>query len=205
MTIQNHGGYDNFEEHDDEPEVELQYDSDYSDAAYYLTLLNRSSKALQYLVDSFENCDEPTMIVMFGDHQANIPGSFYNDVMGQNVETLDNVAVNKRYVVPYMIWTNYELPREVDEMSSNYFGCYVMERAGLSLSPYQKYLLALKEQLPILGINDTFQDSAGNWYTAETLPEKLSAKLKEYQTVQYNRTADRGHVVEELFTVELNK
>ena len=142
------------------------------------------------------------MIVMFGDHQANIPGTFYNELIGKDVNSLDDVELNRRYMVPYLIWTNYQLPRKTEDMSSNYFGCYIMEEAGLALSPYQKFLLTVKDKLPVLGMNNTYKDTDGNWYTADTLPDQYGKLLEDYRTAQYNRTADRGHMVEKLFNLE---
>lgn len=201
VTMQNHGAYDNFEQFGLSPEVELQYDSDYSAAAYYLTLLNESSRAFKNLTEEFSDSEQRTMIVMFGDHQANIPGTFYNELVGQDINSLDDIEMNRRYVVPYIIWTNYELEKKTEEMSSNYFGCYIMKEAGLNLSPYQKFLLTAKDTLPVLGISGTYQDTEGNWYTGDTLPEEYKQVLENYRIAQYNRTADRGNMVESLFRI----
>ena len=202
VTMQNHGAYDNFDAFGLSPELDLEYEADYSSAAFYLSLLNESSRAFKKLTEEFADSEQRTMIVMFGDHQANIPGTFYNELIGKDVNSLDDVELNRRYMVPYLIWTNYQLPRKTEDMSSNYFGCYIMEEAGLALSPYQKFLLTVKDKLPVLGMNNTYKDTDGNWYTADTLPDQYGKLLEDYRTVQYNRTADRGHMVEKLFNLE---
>ena len=84
-------------------------------------------------------------------------------------------------------------------MSSNFFGAYIMEQAGLKLSPYQKFLLTIKGTLPVLGINGTYQDAEGNWYTQDKLPDDYGKLLENYRIAQYNRTADRGNMVKSLF------
>ena len=202
VTMQNHGAYDNFDEFGLSPELDLEYDVDYLAAAYYLSLLNESSRAFKKLTEEFADSEQRTMIVMFGDHQANIPGTFYSELVGKDINSLDDVEMNRRYMVPYMIWTNYKLPKKSEDMSSNFFGCYIMEKAGLDLSPYQKFLLTIKDKLPVLGINNTYKDADGIWYTMDTLPDEYGKLLENYRIAQYNRTSDRVHMVESLFNLE---
>ena len=42
-------------------------------ANQYLSLIHESDKALEYLISYFEECEEPTLIVMFGDHYPTLP------------------------------------------------------------------------------------------------------------------------------------
>ena len=83
VTMQNHGGYegtyDNFEQ-----EVWLtgEYEGKYPKTDQYLSLMKRSDQAFQYLVEYFSRIDEPTMIVMFGDHQPSVEDEFYDDIAG---------------------------------------------------------------------------------------------------------------------------
>ena len=83
VTMQNHGGYegtyDNFEQ-----EVWLtgQYEGKYPKTDQYLSLMKRSDQAFQYLVEYFSLTDQPTMIVMFGDHQPSVEDEFYDDIAG---------------------------------------------------------------------------------------------------------------------------
>ena len=83
VTMQNHGGYegtyDNFEQ-----EVWLtgEYEGKYPKTDQYLSLMKRSDQAFQYLVEYFSLTDQPTMIVMFGDHQPSVEDEFYDDIAG---------------------------------------------------------------------------------------------------------------------------
>ena len=68
VTMQNHGGYSQSTLKGYEPDVKLNYETEYPEAQTYLSLARESDKAFQNLVEYFEKVDEPTMIVMFGDH-----------------------------------------------------------------------------------------------------------------------------------------
>lgn len=69
VTMQNHGGYDETTNGEDyEPDVKLNYDEEYPYAETYLSLARQSDLAFKDLLTYFEKVDEPTMIVIFGDH-----------------------------------------------------------------------------------------------------------------------------------------
>ena len=75
VTIQNHGSYT---VKDYPAQVQLaDQPGKYPMAEQYLTLANKTDEAFKTLVDYFSQCDEPTIIVMFGDTSlggAGIPG-----------------------------------------------------------------------------------------------------------------------------------
>ena len=47
----------------------------------YLSLIRESDSAFQYLVEYFSQVEEPTMILMFGDHQPQVATNFYTEVL----------------------------------------------------------------------------------------------------------------------------
>ena len=67
--MQNHGGYEGtFDEFDQTVWLTGDMEGKYPKADQYLSLVKRSDDAFAYLLDYFSHSDEPTMIVMFGDH-----------------------------------------------------------------------------------------------------------------------------------------
>ena len=111
VTMQNHGGYegtyDNFEQ-----EVWLtgEYEGKYPKTDQYLSLMKRSDQAFQYLVEYFSRIDEPTMIVMFGDHQPSVEDEFYDDIAGMPSSEITVQEHLMWYETPFIIWTNYSMP-----------------------------------------------------------------------------------------------
>ena len=113
MTMQNHGGYeetyDNFAQ-----EVHLtgEMEGKYPKTDQYLSLMKKSDEALEYLLDYFSQCEEPTMIVVFGDHQPSVEDEFYDEIAGVPSSQVPTPERLMWYETPFIIWTNYEQPSQ---------------------------------------------------------------------------------------------
>lgn len=198
VTMQNHGGYDQSTSGDFVSTVKLNYQNSYPLAETYLSEANITDQAFEKLVDYFKDRDEKTMIVMFGDHLPAIENEFYEELFGKSLSDLDMQELQKRYMTPYIIWTNYAAERKVEDMSSNYLGSYILEQAGLKMSAYQESLLTLKETIPIIG-QGAICDSNGNWYSLNgDLPSECSEALNEYEILQYNNIFDKTNLVSDI-------
>jgi len=196
VTIQNHGGY-GWEEY--ESTVALNYEGEYPQAEQYLSLLKESDKAMQYLLEYYQKCDENTMIVVFGDHQASIEEAFYEELIGKPLNELTFEEKQKRYITPFIIWTNYDI-EEKDNMfiSSNYLGAYALSLANVKQPAYHHFLLNLMETIPVIGKGGVC-DSDGNWYNFNDVPENVNELLNEYEILQYNNMYDKRNRVNSLF------
>ncbi len=198
VTMQNHGGYDG--ETGLEGKIFLNYTEEYPEAETYFSLIRESDRAFKDLLDYFSNINEPTMIVMYGDHWPNLEEDFFCELYNQDFNDMDMENSMSRYKTPYMIWTNYPSEYSLEDMSTNYFGSYILEQAGLELTGYNKFLLNLKEKIPIIGI-EAVCDAAGKWYSMDELPKEYKKLLEQYRIVQYNNVVDRKHRIDEAFEV----
>ena len=116
VTIQNHGSYtvENYPAEvtlTDEP-------GKYPMAEQYLTLANKSDEAFQLLVDYFSHQDEPTIILMFGDHQPSVEQEFLDKVYGITQDNMTMEQYMDKYKTPFLIWANYDLPDDQIPTSS---------------------------------------------------------------------------------------
>ena len=198
VTMQNHGGYETGRLNGYEPDVKLQYKRSYPAAEIYLSLARESDKAFKKLLEYFEKVDEPTMIIMFGDHWPRVESGFMSKVLGKNKQDLDWEEVQTTYTTPYVIWTNYPSETVEQDMSSNYLGSYVLEQAGVELTDYNRFLLSLKETLPIIGV-DAVCDSEGNWYAEDQLPEEYQKLITDYNILEYNNQFDKKNKITDFF------
>lgn len=197
VTMQNHGGfdksYDNFKQ-----EITITDNHTSPTADQYLSLVKKTDEAFAYLVDYFKKVDEPTIIVMFGDHQPSLGSDFYDSLYGKTSGKLTREELLKKYITPFIIWTNYPIRAEqIDRMSANYLGAYVMTEAGLKTSPYQKFLMDLYEELPVINAMGAI-DSQGNYYK-DVLDTPCKDTVKQYQILQYNNLIDTKHTVRSFF------
>ena len=167
----------------------------------FLSLERESDKAFQNLIEYFEKVDEPTMIVMFGDHWPSLENGFYTELLADDSSDSELIELQKKYQTPYVIWTNYDSETEEEDFSSNYLGSYVLELAGVEMPLYNKILMNIKEQLPVIGMG-AYCDKDGNWYSDETLPEEYKKLISQYQILQYNDQFEKNNIREKLFRIE---
>ncbi|MGI5948017.1 MAG: LTA synthase family protein [Lachnospiraceae bacterium] len=184
VTMQNHGGYETgfFGENVISiPGME----GEFPDVEEYLTLIKKSDEAFRILIDYFSQVKEPTIIVMFGDHQPKISEKFYDKVMGKSSEELSLEEMQKKYEVPFFIWANYDIPEQENVYTSmNYLSGLVLQTAEMEMTPYQKFLLDLRETIPAMNMMGYLGDD-GEWhyYYEENQYREL---LDKYWHIQYN-------------------
>ncbi len=185
VTMQNHSSYsdsyDNFK-----PDISVN-GADCEVLNNYLSLIHLSDSALEYLVSYFEQVDEPTLIVFFGDHQPT--NSVVRPIWklnGKSDSSLTDEEYARRYEVPYIIWANFcmEEVHGVDT-SANMLHTKVLEAAGIPLSPYAAYLSELSESFPVISAIQTV-DKEGNASSVKDATEELLP----YQRIQYYQLFD---------------
>ena len=142
VTMQNHGGYTipyaNFDQ-----EVWLTGDMEgkYPEADMYLSLVKKSDEAFEWLVNYFSQCDQPTMIVMFGDHQPSVEQEFLDKAYGVTQDEMTMEQYMDKFKVPFVIWANYPLTGEKPGITSlNFLAQYVLRDAGIQTSAFGSYL-----------------------------------------------------------------
>ena len=200
ISMQNHGGYTVEDRAGFEPTVKLGYDTEYPLAETYLSLARESDSAFKELLEYFEKVDEPTMIVMFGDHWPKIEEEFMAKLLGGNRQSLGLVESQQSYTTPYVIWTNYPSETVEEDFSANYLGSYMLQLAGLEMPGYNQFLMNLKEQLPIIGVGAVC-DKDGNWYANDALPDDYKKLMTDYNILEYNNQFEKKDVIESLFTI----
>ena len=197
VTIQNHGGYKATQGMVDTPITITNTQQKDSEAEQYINLIKMTDTAFEELVKYFSNVEEPTVIVMFGDHQPSLSTSFYENLFGKKSDKFTLEDTIKQYTVPYMIWANYDIEEETVNMSANYLSAYLMKVIGAELTGYQKYLLELMEEVPLITANG-YRGADGKIHELDEKSE-YSDKIKEYQMIQYNNLFDASNRVEEFY------
>lgn len=180
VTMQNHGDYDFDAAEFAEPVVLTQYPGEYEKAEQYLSCVHESDRAFQELTEYFSNVSEPTVILMFGDHQPGLEESFYERVAESSGGGGTQEGI--QYLVPYIIWANYELEDISCELTSlNYLQTIFMKAAGLPLTGYQQYLLELQKEYPVISSHYVVQADGRILQT-----QNCGDELSEYFSVMYS-------------------
>ncbi|WP_196804217.1 LTA synthase family protein [Butyrivibrio sp. FCS006] len=183
VTMQNHSGYDSWDNIDQDESV-MDYGAELArDAQVYLSLIKASDDAVKQLVEKYKDSDEPTMIIFFGDHQPALSYDAGVEIYGDELTpiSLQNTK--------FFIWTNYESDMEHGtSISANFLPLLVLERGNFTLPPYIKMLKDVHEKYPII-TSAVIMDDEGNSYSniSEILDDPL---IRMYQYVQYANLFD---------------
>jgi phosphoglycerol transferase MdoB-like AlkP superfamily enzyme len=181
VTMQNHAYYDHWEdveEAENVKELELGFDG-----KVYLSLVKASDEAVKGLVETYQNSDEPTMIVFFGDHQPSLVRSTQQQIYTKN-------DFMQKYWSKYFIWTNYEMESDTNLMfSANYMPLIITERCGIKLPPYLMMMKELYEKYPVITAQGVI-DRDGNVYDSvvQLMDDPL---IKKYQYIQFANMFDQ--------------
>ena len=183
VTIQNHGSYT---VEDYPAEVQLTDEpGKYPMAEQYLTLANKTDEAFRLLVDYFSQQEEPTIILMFGDHQPSVEQEFLDKAYGVTQDQMTMEQYMGKYKTPFLIWANYDLPDdEIPTTSLNFLGQYLLSYAGIENSLYENYLQNFQEVLPAMTFVG-YIDQNGKAYS-HLEQNEYTALIEGYRTLAYD-------------------
>ena len=185
VTYQNHGGY--LDSNDLVKTVDLSWRSRLPKLENYLSLMKRSDQEFQYLIEYFKQVEEPTMIIMYGDHQPSLgydSDYFLFPRSGQPETDL------KKYITPFVIWANYDIEdKYIEKLSANYLSSYILKAGNFEMTPYQEFLYQLSNQYPVITLYGCL-DSRGEFYN--TVNDLQGLSIEAYRAYQYNNVFDRN-------------
>ncbi len=188
ITMQNHGGY-NKSGYEHTVQLTGEYEG-FSNAEQYLSLINTSDQALEYLLTTLESYPEDTIVLIFGDHQPKVESAFYETLNGGPLNTLDEQML--QHTVPFLIWANYDIEeKDLGLTSLNFLAGHLLDAAGLPRTAYHKYLGELEQTIPAMNALGYFSLEQGKFltYAEATGPEQLA--INDYELIQYNALFDR--------------
>lgn len=189
VTMQNHGDYSHTDYTFEHPVSVTSFDAG-SDVNEFLSLMRMSDDALQELISYFSRVEEPVLLLFFGDHQPSLNEEFYEKVLGKPSEALTTEEEMKKHMTPFFLWANYDIEeKDLGTISPNLLSPLLLETAGLPLTAYNRYVLSLKDTLPVIQ-SMGYQDRDGNTYTYDDESPYLDL-INNYRNVQYNYLHDK--------------
>lgn len=197
VTIQNHGGYTD-SNYENEVVCE-EYDS--YELNQYLTLQKQTDEAIKQLIEYYEE-KEPTVIVMFGDHQPIFTESAMKDYTLAARESKDIEQEEKIYKVPYFIWTNYgDFAFREKDTSLNFLGTNLLEVTGLQMTGYHCFLVELQKYIKAMNTIG-YQDASGNYCSYEEMDSEVEKKLELYKKLMYNQLKNNNQTNKDIFYLQ---
>ena len=202
LTMQNHGSYtdENFQN------TVIAEDGQYPKLNQYLSLIKIADESLKELLTYFENQEEHTIIVMFGDHQPYVEDEFYNEMLSQKYEDITSKeAVENKYITPFMIWANYDIKEEnysdITDISTNYLAPLILDVANIQKTPYLHFLDELRKEIPIITGNGYMDKTCA--YHEFSEENEYSKLIEEYHYLQFNNMFDNSNKLNTLFKIPI--
>ncbi len=200
VTMQNHSGYST-EYENFTPEITVDGLEDNFEVSTYMSLIRESDAAFEWLINYFTDYDEPTIVLMFGDHQPNnsiaapllkAAGEEYSD---DDLEKSEN-----RYIVPYVMWANYDIKTDApNETSINYLSSILTEAAGIPQTGAQKQAAQLMKKYPVINGRCFIDDNGVLSPISEYI---FDDDLLSYARMQYNYLFDPENIVEKMWRLD---
>lgn len=181
ITMQNHGGYTY--ESSEFPTVTItDMNGHYKETEQYLSLIQKSDEAFEELISYLKNYDEPTVVLMFGDHQPAVEQQFYEELYGKSISSLSYEELQQRYKVPFVIWANYDITEgEGISTSTNYLSNLLLDVAGVPKSEVGNFTAQISAEIPQINGMGHY-DNGGFWCENDT---EKSETLKDYEMLEY--------------------
>lgn len=196
VTMQNHSPY--YATEHAEP-VRLKGNSS-EEIDEYLSRMHDSDAAFGELIEYFKQREEPVLVLMYGDHQPKITGNF-KEAISSTVNCGFEVDMNK-YIVPFVIWTNYDIEEQYVELTSlNFLSNYLLEAAGLPLSTYNRFLQDVNEVIPAMNAYGYWSNAKEGFATYDEAEGEEKEWLQAYEMLQYNSIFDKKGRSEVFFPV----
>ena len=184
ITMQNHGGYydENFKS--DTYTTAL---SDYDNTCFntFMTLTNESDKALEQLFTRLQKSEEKYVVLVFGDHQPELSLA--------GVEDFE--PGGRAWVVPYLIWANYDISEfqknaSKNVTSLNYLALDVLEAAGFKFNNYYSVIDGIRKGLPSINSTGMILGDGTVVRNGDGLPQGADKARKLYAYLEYNMLFD---------------
>ncbi|MCI9592473.1 MAG: sulfatase-like hydrolase/transferase [Lachnospiraceae bacterium] len=194
VTMQNHGGYRSNAFLPEDLVRITEVPGVYPEAEEYLTLIKESDNAFVPLLDYFKNCQEPVIILFFGDHQPKLGDGFYDYLYQKNSESSLENEIQSKYKTPFFIWANFKLSDTgYTETSLNFLYLLLLKNSGLLNTPYTEFLNCLYSRYPVITQYGVKSHSSDSWIELDVDSDLI---LKEYSYVQYNNMFDNNKILD---------
>ena len=196
VTMQNHSPYSRGMV---EEKIILDKASDAPRLQEFFNSVYLSDRAFEELIAYFKAQEEPTVILMFGDHQPNIEMDLFEKQPG-----LSDVAQRfTQYITPFVIWANYPIEAQyIEAISVNYLAALLLDAAGLPMTQYDQWLLRVAQHYPVVNLYG-YGDNQGQSTLWDKKEKDWPQELQQMNFLRYNRLYDEKNRLPALKRMEV--
>ena len=165
-------------------------------------LIKYSDEMFENLINYYKNTNEPTVILLTGDHQPRINDESMDSITNGEWRNWNDEEMMRRYEVPFLIWANYDIDKKIVEKTSmNYLQTILMETIDGDLTGFQKFQQDIQKEIPVLTSNG-YWGADGKFYSVDDKNSPYYDLIQEYAMLQYNDMMDYKNRVEDFFELK---
>lgn len=165
--------------------------------------LKDADASLKKLTDYFSRCEEPVILVFWGDH---LPGLYLEDTdtiyseLGYsstaNTKDWDAQELKRMHTTDFLVWNNFGAALDVpEEISCTVLGSDILGWAGLEKPLYFTWVDRAAEEM-LLYRERLFVAADGTAY--EEVPDEASETVSLYRSIVYDILYGQGYISDEL-------
>lgn len=189
VTMQNHSGYDTGSVPEDMLPgyaIDGLDDEDNGELNEFLACIEQSDRALERLVGSLRELDEPTVVVMYGDHHP-----WFSEAVNDQLFPAEDPLVHAERIhqTTYVVWANYDVAGGRpsadgnDDTSADLLAAMTLDAMGAPLSGFQQAQLGARHEIRALNA-DGFLGADGVWHALDE-PGTYAQTLHLLELVEY--------------------
>lgn len=193
VTYQNHGPYTTDPIREDQ--VYIRWNDSYQQQWYnyfnrYLSGIESTSNSLEMLTNYLEKSNEPTVLILFGDHSPSMgDNKICFDMFNIPHEVDSTQGIINVYETPYILWANNTAKEVLDKdfkgvgpnLEAAFLMSHIFEYMGWQGNQYNQYLNDLTKEISIL--KESWFCVNGE-YTNKP-DENAKIKIDEFKNMEY--------------------
>ena len=145
---------------------------------------------IQRLYEEIQNIEEPTIVVVLGDHLPYLYNSDGEDILSKlsyfNTGD-DKLNLLRKYTTPGLVLSNYgvEIDFGSEYISPDMLLTNIVNRMDIELSPYYKWLYSIRNILPAQNRYLSLDTNGSIYYTNEKMTEQMEDTKRLRENMQY--------------------
>jgi hypothetical protein len=169
----------------------------------YVNAIHRADQAIGALVHHFRRRPDSTVIVVLGDHLPPLSEGARYTFTQRVSQASPAEQARLLHRVPLLIWANFALPRESQELSVNALPSFLLEKLAIPPTGFFAMAATIRRTMPVVGKYVT--RSNGTVWSRDSLPVDLKALLHDYELLQYDLLLGKRYSLREGITELLRR
>lgn len=169
VTMQNHSGYDTGSIPDDQLRnyaIDGLSADDTFQLNEFLACIDESDRAFERLITELRTCEEPTVVVMYGDHHPWF-STAVNDLLYPGEDELAHAE--RIHNTCYVMWSNYSVAGGIDpeadggDTSADMLSAMMLDAVGGPVTDFEQALLGARLTVRAVNANG-YLGTEGRWH-----------------------------------------